>query len=70
MRTKIMKIKKTAVLMSAEEYENIQETIEILSDSELVKSISSALKEPSDKRKTHKDIFSPQTKRNGRSKIQ
>ena len=70
MGTKTIRIKNPSVLMSVEEYENIQETIEILSDSKLVRAISSALNEPEAKRKSHQDVFTSRIKENGRSKIQ
>jgi PHD/YefM family antitoxin component YafN of YafNO toxin-antitoxin module len=57
MEKKQVKMKKPAVLLSADEYENMQETLEVLSDSELLHSISKALKEPSSKRKSHSEVF-------------
>jgi len=70
MERKTIKIKEPSVIMSAEEYDGLQETLEILSDSQLVRSISEALKEPTSKRKSHKDVFTVQISKKGKIKIQ
>jgi len=54
---KTIKVKNPSVIISAEKYEDLQETLEILSDTELVKSISKALAEPRANRKSHKELF-------------
>jgi PHD/YefM family antitoxin component YafN of YafNO toxin-antitoxin module len=54
---KAIKVKKTSVILDADKFEGLKETLEILSNNELVRSISKALSEPKDKRKSHKDIF-------------
>lgn len=57
MEIKTIKIKNPSVIISADKYEGLKETLEILSDTELVKSISKALIEPRANRKTHKEVF-------------
>ena len=69
MERKTIKIKEPSVLMSAEEYQSLQETLEILSDSQLVRSISVALSEPTVIRRSHKDVFAPQIRKKGKTKI-
>lgn len=50
--------KATGVLMSAEEYEGLLETIEILHDQSMIRSLHKALKElRSEKSYTHKEVF-------------
>jgi hypothetical protein len=57
MEIKTIKVKNPSVIISADKYEDLKETLEILSDTELVKSISKALAEPKSNRKSHKEIF-------------
>ena len=57
MEIKTIKVKSPSVIISADKYKDLKETLEILSDTELVKSISKALAEPRVNRKTHKDVF-------------
>ncbi|MHB8905932.1 MAG: hypothetical protein ACYC4T_12545 [Melioribacteraceae bacterium] len=57
MEIKTTKIKNPSVIISADKYEGLKETLEILSDSELVRSISKALSEPKESRKPHKEVF-------------
>jgi PHD/YefM family antitoxin component YafN of YafNO toxin-antitoxin module len=57
MEIKTIKVKKPSVIMNAEKYEELKETLEILSDSELARSILKALSEPKEKRKLHKEVF-------------
>ena len=57
MEIKTTKIKNPSVIISADKYEGLKETLEILSDTELVKSISKALNESKTNRKTHKVVF-------------
>lgn len=57
MEIKTIKVKNPSVIISAEKYEDLKETLEILSDTELVKSISKALAEPRVNRKSHKEVF-------------
>jgi len=57
MEIKATKIKNPSVIISADKYESLKETLEILSDSELVRSISKALSEPKGSRKLHKEVF-------------
>lgn len=57
MEIKTIKIKNPSVIISADKYENLKETVEVLSDTELVKSISKALAEPKTSRKSHKEVF-------------
>lgn len=57
MEIKTIKIKNPSVIISADKYENLKETVEVLSDTELVKSISKALNEPKANRKFHKEVF-------------
>jgi len=56
MEIKTIKVKSPSVIISADKYEDLKETLEILSDTELVKSISKALAEPRVNRKTHKQL--------------
>lgn len=63
MEKKTIKIKEPSVIMTADKYDSLQETLEILSDSHLVHSISEALKEPISKRKSHKDVFAIQSRK-------
>lgn len=58
MDIKTIKVKKPSVIIGAEKYEELKETIEVLSDNKLVRSISKALSEPKEKRKSHKEVFS------------
>ncbi|MBI1939826.1 MAG: hypothetical protein HYS25_17085 [Ignavibacteriales bacterium] len=58
MDIKTIKVKKPSVIISEDKYEELKETIEILSDNKLVRSISKALAEPKEKRKSHKEVFS------------
>ncbi len=69
MERKTIKIKEPSVLMSEVEYESLQETLEILSDSQLVRSISEALREPTATRRSHKDVFATQIRKKGETKI-
>lgn len=57
MGIKTIKVKKPSVIISADKYEELKETIEILSDNALVRSISKALSEPKEKRINHKEVF-------------
>ena len=57
MEIKTIKVKNPSVIISAEKYEDLKETLKILSDTELVKSISKALAEPRANRKSHKELF-------------
>jgi PHD/YefM family antitoxin component YafN of YafNO toxin-antitoxin module len=57
MEIKTIKVKSPSVIISADKYEDLEETLVILSDTELVKSISKALSEPRADRKTHKEVF-------------
>ena len=54
---KTIKVKKPSVIVDEQKFEELKETIEILSDNELVRSISKALSEPKSKRKSHKEVF-------------
>ncbi len=54
---KTIKVKKSSVILDAEKFEELKETLEVLSDNELVRSISKALSEPKEKRKSHKEVF-------------
>jgi PHD/YefM family antitoxin component YafN of YafNO toxin-antitoxin module len=54
---KTIEIQKPSVIILKEEYEGLQETLEILSDNELVKNISEALSEKKEDRISHKDLF-------------
>jgi PHD/YefM family antitoxin component YafN of YafNO toxin-antitoxin module len=56
-KVKTIEIKKPSVIISKEEYEGLTETLEILSDSYLVKEISDALSEKKDKRIDHAKLF-------------
>lgn len=58
MDIKTIKVRKPSIIIDADKYESLKETLEILSDSELVHSISKALSEPKGKRKLHKEVFS------------
>lgn len=53
----IKTIKRPSVIISADKYVDLQETLEILSDTELVKSIFKALSESRSNRKTHIEAF-------------
>ena len=57
MEIKTIKVKRPLVIISTDKYEDLKETLEILSDTELVKSISKVLTEPRANRKTHKEVF-------------
>ena len=57
MEIKTIRVKNPSVIISADKYEDLKETLEILSDTELVKSISKALEEPKTNRKSHKELF-------------
>ncbi len=57
MEIKTIKVKNPSVIISADKYEDLKETLEILSDTELVKSISKALTEQRANRKSHKEVF-------------
>lgn len=57
MDIKTIKVKKPSVIIVAEKYEELKETIEVLSDNKLVRSISKALSESKEKRKSHKEVF-------------
>ncbi len=57
MEIKTIKVKNPSVIISADKYEDLKETLEILSATELVKSISKALAEPRVNRKSHKELF-------------
>lgn len=52
-----IKIDKPSVILPLEQYEGLKETLEILSDTELAKSISRALSESKESCKTHEEIF-------------
>jgi PHD/YefM family antitoxin component YafN of YafNO toxin-antitoxin module len=54
---KTIKVKKHSVIIDAEKFEGLKETLDILSDNELVRSISKALSESQSKRKSHKEVF-------------
>jgi|GEM_PF-2276553 len=54
---KAIEIQEPSVIISKEEYEGLKETLEILSDNNLVKEISEALSEKKEDRVNHKDIF-------------
>ena len=54
---KAIEIQEPSVIISKEEYEGLKETLEILSDNDLVKEISEALAEKKEDRIDHKDIF-------------
>jgi len=56
-KIKTIEIQKPSVIISKEEYEGLQETLEILSDNELVKDISEALSENKETRVNHEDLF-------------
>lgn len=57
MEIKTIKIKSTSVIISADKYADLKGTLEILSDTELVKSISKALSDLRSNRKTHIEAF-------------
>lgn len=54
---KTIEIDKPSVILLKDEYESLKETIEILSDNDLVKDISEALNEKKEDRLNHKDLF-------------
>lgn len=54
---KAIEIHNPSVIISKEEYEGLKETLEILSDNDLVKEISEALSERKEDRIDHKDVF-------------
>ncbi len=54
---KTIEILEPSVIISKQEYEGLKETLEILSDSNLVKEISEALSEIKENRINHKDLF-------------
>ncbi len=54
---KAIKIDEPSVVIPLKEYEGLKETLEILSDTELVKEISEALLEKKEDRLNHKDLF-------------
>lgn len=54
---KTIEILEPSVIISKQEYEGLKETLEILSDSNLVKEISEALSERKENRINHKDLF-------------
>ena len=54
---KTIEILEPSVIISKREYEGLKETLEILSDSHLVKEISEALSERKENRINHKDLF-------------
>jgi len=56
-KIKTIEIQKPSVIISKEEYEGLQETLEILSDNELVKEIFEALSENKETRVNHEDLF-------------
>jgi PHD/YefM family antitoxin component YafN of YafNO toxin-antitoxin module len=58
MDIKTIKVKKPSVILNEDKYEELKETLEILSNSDLVRSISKALAEPKEKRKSHEEVFS------------
>lgn len=57
MEIKTIKIKSPSVIISADKYADLKGTLEILSDTELVKSISKDLSEPRSDRKTNIEAF-------------
>jgi phage pi2 protein 07 len=54
---KTIEILEPSVIISKQEYEGLKETLEILSDSNLVKEISEAFSEKKENRINHKDLF-------------
>jgi PHD/YefM family antitoxin component YafN of YafNO toxin-antitoxin module len=54
---KTIEINEPSVVISLKEYEGLKETLEILSDNDLVKEISEALLEKKEDRVNHKDLF-------------
>jgi PHD/YefM family antitoxin component YafN of YafNO toxin-antitoxin module len=54
---KTIEIQKPSVIIPKEEYEGLLETLEILSDNNLLKDISEALSEKKEYRIDHKDLF-------------
>ncbi len=54
---KTIEIQSPSVIISKEEYEGLRETLEILSDNNLVKDISEALSEKKEDRVDHKNLF-------------
>ena len=53
----LIEIKEPSVIISKKEYEELQETMEILADNKLIKDISEALEEKKEDRIKHKDLF-------------
>jgi PHD/YefM family antitoxin component YafN of YafNO toxin-antitoxin module len=56
-KIKMIEIRKPSVIISKEEYEGLKETLEILSDSVLVKGISKALNEKKEDWIDHEKLF-------------
>lgn len=54
---KTIEISEPSVVISKEEYESLKETLEILSDNDLLKEISEALSEKKEDRVEHEKLF-------------
>jgi PHD/YefM family antitoxin component YafN of YafNO toxin-antitoxin module len=53
----IINVKEPSVLITKKEFDEIKETLDILSDNELVKEIAEALSENNEDRINHEDLF-------------